>query len=179
MALVDEKLRVQKLETWFDSMDMFRQIAPGGIINKEIVGEAAKTEEIKPQGDAATPPTSNDDSTATEDPAPTPNTSDASAGGIPSSTPSSELAASSNPYKPSTTTEPPHSLPSHAATSPYSTAVTGSMEPAEPKQDVEETTTGQAAGEAVAASASSEEAKKAWQEMARVRGAECPFMNGE
>ncbi|KAI9725716.1 MAG: hypothetical protein M1828_002599 [Chrysothrix sp. TS-e1954] len=36
-ATVDESLRVQRLETWFDPLEMFRQIAPKGIVNKEIV----------------------------------------------------------------------------------------------------------------------------------------------
>lgn len=36
-AWVDDRVRVKKLETWFDPMEMFRQIAPNGIINKETV----------------------------------------------------------------------------------------------------------------------------------------------
>jgi len=34
VAVVDASLRVQKLETWFDPMEMFRQIAPTGITQK-------------------------------------------------------------------------------------------------------------------------------------------------
>ena len=36
-AWVDDQVRVKKLETWFDPLEMFRQIAPNGIINKETV----------------------------------------------------------------------------------------------------------------------------------------------
>ncbi|KAL9059353.1 MAG: hypothetical protein Q9162_001222 [Coniocarpon cinnabarinum] len=36
-AWVDDKVRVKKLETWFDPLEMFRQIAPNGIVNKETV----------------------------------------------------------------------------------------------------------------------------------------------
>ena len=34
VAKVDEKLRLQSVETWFDPMEMFRQIAANGTVNK-------------------------------------------------------------------------------------------------------------------------------------------------
>lgn len=34
VAKVNEKLRLQSVETWFDPMEMFRQIAPNGLVNK-------------------------------------------------------------------------------------------------------------------------------------------------
>ncbi|KAI9759475.1 MAG: hypothetical protein M4579_002315 [Chaenotheca gracillima] len=34
VAQVDDKIRLQKVETWFDPLEMFRQIAPNGIVNK-------------------------------------------------------------------------------------------------------------------------------------------------
>ena len=37
VANVDDKVRLQALDTWFDPLDMFRQIAPGGIVNKETM----------------------------------------------------------------------------------------------------------------------------------------------
>ncbi|KAB2570544.1 Translation initiation factor IF-2 [Lasiodiplodia theobromae] len=37
VATVDDKVRLQRVETWFDPMEMFRQIAPQGIVNKEPV----------------------------------------------------------------------------------------------------------------------------------------------
>lgn len=37
VALVNDELRVQKLETWFDPLEMFRQIAPNGVVNKSAV----------------------------------------------------------------------------------------------------------------------------------------------
>jgi len=36
VAHVDASVRVQKLETWFDPLEMFRQIAPNGIVNRQI-----------------------------------------------------------------------------------------------------------------------------------------------
>ena len=41
-AWVDDQVRVKKLETWFDPVEMFRQIAPNGIINKETVQPEAQ-----------------------------------------------------------------------------------------------------------------------------------------
>lgn len=35
VAQVDDQVRLQKVETWFDPLEMFRQIAPNGIVNKE------------------------------------------------------------------------------------------------------------------------------------------------
>lgn len=42
MAEVNDKLQVEKLETWFDPLEMFRQIAPHGIVNKQIVNESSE-----------------------------------------------------------------------------------------------------------------------------------------
>lgn len=37
VATVDDKLRLQDVDTYFDPLEMFRQIAPQGIINREAV----------------------------------------------------------------------------------------------------------------------------------------------
>lgn len=37
VAQVDDQVRLQKVETWFDPLEMFRQIAPNGIVNKEVL----------------------------------------------------------------------------------------------------------------------------------------------
>ncbi|OCK85442.1 hypothetical protein K432DRAFT_439311 [Lepidopterella palustris CBS 459.81] len=37
VATVDDKVRLQQVQTWFDPLEMFRQIAPNGVVNKEIV----------------------------------------------------------------------------------------------------------------------------------------------
>lgn len=37
VAEVDDKVRLQKVETWFDPMEMFRQIAPQGVVNRQIM----------------------------------------------------------------------------------------------------------------------------------------------
>lgn len=36
MAKVDDKLRIQSVETWFDPMEMFRQISPNGVVNRTL-----------------------------------------------------------------------------------------------------------------------------------------------
>lgn len=40
VATVNDKLQLQSVRTWFDPMDMFRQIAPEGVIKKEAVDKS-------------------------------------------------------------------------------------------------------------------------------------------
>lgn len=47
VAKVDDKVRLQSVETWFDPMEMFRQIAPTGEVTRAVVA-------AKPGEDAAT-----------------------------------------------------------------------------------------------------------------------------
>jgi hypothetical protein len=35
VAMVDDKVRLQKVETWFDPLEMFRQIAAHGNVTKD------------------------------------------------------------------------------------------------------------------------------------------------
>lgn len=44
MAQVDDKVRLQEVDTWFDPLDMFRQIAPNGIVNKESMNRKVNME---------------------------------------------------------------------------------------------------------------------------------------
>lgn len=37
IATVDDQARIQKVETWFDPLEMFRQIAPDGIVTREKI----------------------------------------------------------------------------------------------------------------------------------------------
>lgn len=37
IATVDDQARIRKIETWFDPLEMFRQIAPDGIVTKEKI----------------------------------------------------------------------------------------------------------------------------------------------
>jgi hypothetical protein len=41
IAHLSDKHQVTKLETWFDPVEMFRQIAPEGIVKKEVAAAAA------------------------------------------------------------------------------------------------------------------------------------------
>ena len=59
VAQVDEAVRLQKVETWFDPLEMFRQIAPNGIVNKVVqepnqVESDVGVEESKKQLNGAT-----------------------------------------------------------------------------------------------------------------------------
>lgn len=40
VAKVNDKLQLQSVETWFDPLEMFRQIAPEGMVEKTAAGEA-------------------------------------------------------------------------------------------------------------------------------------------
>lgn len=40
VAHMSDKMQVTKLETWFDPVDMFRQISPEGVVKKEVVAAA-------------------------------------------------------------------------------------------------------------------------------------------
>jgi hypothetical protein len=44
VATVDEAVRLQAVDTWFDPLEMFRQIAPGGIVNKQIMNRKVEPE---------------------------------------------------------------------------------------------------------------------------------------
>lgn len=44
VATVDEAVRLQAVDTWFDPLEMFRQIAPGGIVNKQIMNRKVELE---------------------------------------------------------------------------------------------------------------------------------------
>lgn len=39
IASVNDKVQLQEVNTYFDPLDMFRQIAPGGIVNKDIMNK--------------------------------------------------------------------------------------------------------------------------------------------
>lgn len=43
VATVNDKVQLQQVRTWFDPLDMFRQIAPDGVVKKE-----AKSSSLSP-----------------------------------------------------------------------------------------------------------------------------------
>ncbi|KAF6828544.1 hypothetical protein CMUS01_08541 [Colletotrichum musicola] len=44
IARVDDKLRLQAVDTWFDSLQMFHQIAPNGVVKKEPMNRKLEPE---------------------------------------------------------------------------------------------------------------------------------------
>jgi len=44
VAQVDDKVRLQGVDTWFDPLDMFRQIAPNGIVDKQTMNHKVNLE---------------------------------------------------------------------------------------------------------------------------------------
>ncbi|EME49153.1 hypothetical protein DOTSEDRAFT_49468 [Dothistroma septosporum NZE10] len=44
VATVDDKVRLQDLQTWMDPLEMFRQIAPGGVVNRSVMNRKVDKE---------------------------------------------------------------------------------------------------------------------------------------
>lgn len=59
VATVDDKVRLQSVDTWFDPLEMFRQIAPGGIVNKETMNRKVNPEDALDTSTATSIPNNN------------------------------------------------------------------------------------------------------------------------
>ncbi|KAF3008962.1 hypothetical protein E8E13_011451 [Curvularia kusanoi] len=59
VATVNDKVQLQSVRTWFDPMDMFRQIAPDGVVRKETVDKSMTPADVvdSTSSGAATPTT--------------------------------------------------------------------------------------------------------------------------
>lgn len=68
VATVNDKVQLQSVRTWFDPMDMFRQIAPKGVVKKETVDKNMAPADVVDGTDsgAATPTTKPTTSSVTE-----------------------------------------------------------------------------------------------------------------
>ncbi|KAF1916762.1 hypothetical protein BDU57DRAFT_517046 [Ampelomyces quisqualis] len=53
VASVNDKVQLQAVRTWFDPLDMFRQIAPQGVVKKEVVKEGLSAEDVVEQEQVA------------------------------------------------------------------------------------------------------------------------------
>jgi hypothetical protein len=49
VATVNDKVQLQAVRTWFDPLDMFRQIAPDGVVKKEEVKKGQRPEDVVEQ----------------------------------------------------------------------------------------------------------------------------------
>jgi hypothetical protein len=49
VASVNDKVQLQAVRTWFDPLDMFRQIAPDGVVKKETVEKGMRPEDVVEQ----------------------------------------------------------------------------------------------------------------------------------
>lgn len=59
VATVNDKVQLQSVRTWFDPMDMFRQIAPDGVVKTEIVDKSmAPADVVDSVSSGVTTPTS-------------------------------------------------------------------------------------------------------------------------
>jgi hypothetical protein len=57
VATVDDQVRLRKVETWFDPMAMFRQVAPDGLAEKEKGPDSEETLTVADAGAAGCPAT--------------------------------------------------------------------------------------------------------------------------
>jgi len=55
VAKVNDKVQLQSVETWFDPMEMFRQISPDGSVTKAALSTPAAGEDITTQLHGADP----------------------------------------------------------------------------------------------------------------------------
>jgi hypothetical protein len=53
VATVNDKVQLQSVRTWFDPLDMFRQIAPDGVVKKEAVDKKLSPSEAMDTDKAA------------------------------------------------------------------------------------------------------------------------------
>jgi hypothetical protein len=167
IAEVNDKLQIGKLETWYDPMTMFRQIAPQGIINKvpmpirDPPEDAAASEGEAEEG--------------IEEPAVIVGRETVSViqeatmhAGQESHTALQEQAAVAHPGKAQAT----HPVISESSPVPAPSA--------EPAPTTMEAAVGPEPGEAVATGGYTEEAKITHEEMSTITVADCPvFMNKE
>ncbi|KAF3052173.1 hypothetical protein E8E11_005939 [Didymella keratinophila] len=68
VATVNDKVQLQSVRTWFDPMDMFRQIAPNGVVKKETVDKNMAPADVvdSTESGAATPTTKPSTASVTE-----------------------------------------------------------------------------------------------------------------
>lgn len=180
VATVNDKVQLQKVDTYFDPLEMFRQIAPNGVVNKEPkTGAAAEQAEptAKPAEEHATPET--DKHNEVDDPRRS----------------GTELADR---------TRAPEPEEHEQKKSIYTSSVTGAEEPSskgiKTDDDVPEAVNGvdrflehpadhvhphpkdaeeavkPQPGDAVAAPAGSEETRRTHEEMSKITPMECPFL---
>ena len=204
MATVDDKVRLQKVETWFDPMEMFRQISPNGVVNRQIVPKKADNEstssEPTKQEEGQSPPAKAGADNTTELPSRTSSLSESS-GWTKVSEQAPSAAAAAGTTAPAT--EETSTKLTDSAAAAVITAEDGSSKEAikeqvaqleaskadgmRPTEAEGVTTTTQAPndmekavqpgpGESVVAPASSEEARKTHEEMSKVTPMECPFL---
>jgi hypothetical protein len=168
---VNEKLQVLKLETWFDPLEMFRQITPYGIVNKEVVPKKTST---------------NDGGEGQEDLSEQTEEERQALGAI-SVTTTIETQSSTSNYNstvngdetsrmdPSKTSDP--NVGAIGAPDPIDIHLAKSSDEVHPHPKTEEAAVHPGPGEAVAAPANSEETKITHEEMSRSGNpAECPFL---
>ncbi|KAF9698374.1 hypothetical protein EKO04_003615 [Ascochyta lentis] len=85
VATVNDKVQLQSVRTWFDPMDMFRQIAPDGVVKKETIDKTMAPADIvdSTSSGAATPTKTTTTTTSVTDALETMGLDDAATAGCP------------------------------------------------------------------------------------------------
>lgn len=175
------------METWFDPLEMFRQIAPNGIVNKEVRGSDDHDEEPasvaeKEDGENA-PKVSKEKSEAadTEEPASVAEKGDGeNAPNV--SKENSEAANKEEPEKRDVEkTEGKGDVEPELVKDFEEKATLTGEESTKSPQNVEDSSAEAdlKPKDAIAAAPSSEETQRVHEEMSRITAAECPFLNQE
>jgi hypothetical protein len=151
VASVDDKVRLQAIQTWMDPLEMFRQIAPQGIVNRQAMNRELD-KELALDEDASANSNSNPDDPTTQQPkapetatAQTPAqtiiTTAATQGPTPQTSHPPSNAPTTTTFLPPTTTPPrTASTPTDPTRSISSSSVTGAEEPT-PRTTTTTTTT--------------------------------------
>ena len=158
------------METWFDPLEMFRQIAPNGIVNKSVRGsddddddEKSVSEADKGKGETASATSNERNEAATQDQTEKPKTEETEAKG---EAEQDNLIKEFN--EKSTLEDKTEESPKPPAQNAESTIV----DPPTPAAEVDPLIP----KDAIAAPANSEETRRVHEEMSNITAAECPFL---
>lgn len=165
VALVDDKLRIQKIETWFDPMEMFKQIAPHGVVNKEIVNrKVGRSDDVENSAESE-----GHDDTAERPKSGTADNPNKTVVDTPSIA-SQKTLETSQKHDAGAKEQPEDAVDD---------LLSRSVEQVHLQPKDMEKAVDPKAGDAVVAPANSEEVKLTHEEMSRIAPMECPFMNRE
>lgn len=165
VAQVDEQVRLQRVETWFDPLEMFRQTAPNGIVNKEVRGPSDDHDEesasVAETGDGeSTPKGSKERSEAA-------NKEETEKRGI---------EETDGKGKGDVEDELIKNFSSKSTLEEHEVEESNKTPPQNIELSIDSSETSPTPKDAIAAAPSSEETQQAHEEMSRITATECPYL---